>query len=356
MLPNNRILILLRNEDVLRYFRDVLFGEGGYSVVTESDAHAGFSLIKQEAFDLVIAGVDLPGFEGFAAVHELKAIDPSCVVLVYADELRYDFMEQAQSLGVYDFITKPFNPEKLFFLVRKGIERRILLVSHRRLVGILKEQNSSLQRQNILLARRIEESAKNLSRLYEDLRLIYLRTIRVLAQAIDARDHYTHDHSENVAKYSVAIGHRMGLSIKEIEMIRDAAELHDLGKIGIEDAVLMKPSALSSDEWQLVKLHPQMGAQILEPLTFLSDVVEIVRQHHEHYDGTGYPAGRRAEEILVGARIIHLADAFDAMTSARSYRKTPLSRDQAVNEIRKHTNTQFDPKVVEAFLQIVHEL
>ena len=123
MLPNNRILILLRNEDVLRYFRDVLFGEGGYSVVTESDAHAGFSLIKQEAFDLVIAGVDLPGFEGFAAVHELKAIDPSCVVLVYADELRYDFMEQAQSLGVYDFITKPFSIKELKSRVKAVLRR-----------------------------------------------------------------------------------------------------------------------------------------------------------------------------------------------------------------------------------------
>jgi putative nucleotidyltransferase with HDIG domain len=213
-----------------------------------------------------------------------------------------------------------------------------------------------LQKQNILLAKRIEESAKNLSRLYEDLRSVYMRTIRVLAQAIDARDHYTHDHSENVAKYSVAIGHRLGLSIKEIEMIRDAAELHDLGKIGIEDAVLMKPSALSNDEWQLIRLHPQMGAQILEPLTFLSDVIEMVRQHHEHYDGTGYPSGKKAEEILVGARIIHLADAFEAMTSARSYRKVPLTKDQAISEIRKYANTQFDPKVVEAFLQVVDEL
>jgi HD-GYP domain-containing protein (c-di-GMP phosphodiesterase class II) len=258
-------------------------------------------------------------------------------------------MEQAQSLGVYDFITKPFNPEKLFFLVRKGIERHILLVSHRRLVGILKEQNSSLQRQNILLARRIEESAKNLSRLYEDLRAyIFAYYKGPCAGYRRPGSLYTRSFRE-CRKYSVAIGHQMGLSIKEIEMIRDAAELHDLGKIGIEDAVLMKPAALSSDEWQLVKLHPQMGAQILEPLTFLSDVVEMVRQHHEHYDGTGYPAGRRAEEILIGARIIHLADAFDAMTSARSYRKTPLSRDQAVNEIRKHSNTQFDPKVVDAF-------
>jgi len=181
-----------------------------------------------------------------------------------------------------------------------------------------------------------------------------MRTIRVLAHAIDARDHYTHDHSENVAKYAVAIARQMNMTVKEIEIIRDASELHDLGKIGIEDTILMKPAALTPEEWNQVKLHPQMGAQILEPLTFLTDVIELVRQHHEHFDGSGYPAGRRGDEIILGARIIHLADAFEAMTSARSYRKVPLSREEAIAEIQRKSNTQFDPRVVEAFLQVVN--
>jgi len=214
----------------------------------------------------------------------------------------------------------------------------------------------SLQKQNILLAKRVEESTKNLARLYEDLRVVYMRTIRVLAQAIDARDHYTHDHSENVAKYAVAIALEMGMTVKEVEIIRNASELHDLGKIGIEDSILMKPSGLTPEEWQHIKLHPQMGAQILEPLTFLTDVIELVRQHHEHYDGTGYPAGRKGDEIMVGARIIHLADAFEAMTSPRSYRKVPLSKSDAIAEISRNINTQFDPKVAEAFLNVVHKL
>lgn len=183
-----------------------------------------------------------------------------------------------------------------------------------------------------------------------------MRTIRVLAQAIDARDHYTHSHSENVARYAVAISSQMDLPAKEIELIRQACELHDLGKIGIEDSILLKTSELNALEWEQIKKHPSIGAQILEPLTFLDGVVDFVKQHHEHYDGSGYPEGRKGEDILLGARIIHIADAFEAMTAARSYRKVPLSKTQAVEEIKKNSGTQFDPKIVDVFLKVVDNL
>ncbi len=356
MMPNNNILLLINDEEAMRYLREELIVDGGYAVTFESDIKEGLEVFRQNAFDLVVTSSDLPGYEGTKIVRELKALDQNCVILFYTENFNYDLMEDALGLGIYDFINRPVNSEKLFFLVRKGIELHTMLVSHQRLVTILKEQNTSLQKQNVLLAKRIEESTKNLARLYEDLRTVYMRTIRVLAQAIDARDHYTHDHSENVAKYAVAIAREMGMTVKEIERVRDAAELHDLGKIGIEDSILMKPSSLTPEEWQQVKLHPQMGAQILEPLTFLTDVIELVRQHHEHYDGSGYPAGKKGDEIMLGARIIHLADAFEAMTSARSYRKVPLARGDAIAEIAKNAKTQFDPAVVEAFMNVVNNL
>ena len=243
----------------------------------------------------------------------------------------------------------------LLFLARKGAELHAMLAAHRRLSGILKEQNSGLQKQNILLAKRIEESTRNLARLYEDLRSTYMRTIRALAQAIDARDHYTHSHSENVSKYSVALARELGFAVKDIEIMRDAAELHDIGKIGISDLILLKPSSLTQEEWLEIKKHPQTGAQILEPLTFLSEVIELVRQHHEHFDGSGYPGGKKGPDILQGARILHVADAYDAMVSARSYRKVPLSKEQAIAELKRNSGTQFDPQVVEAFLKLMSE-
>jgi putative nucleotidyltransferase with HDIG domain len=183
-----------------------------------------------------------------------------------------------------------------------------------------------------------------------------MRTIKVLAKTIDARDHYTHSHSENVAKYAVAIAEEMGLSVKDIELIREACELHDLGKIAVEDNILAKDSDLVAEEWEKIKQHPLAAAEILEPLTFLNDATALIRQHHEHYDGSGYPAGLKGEDILLGARIIHLADAYEAMRSARSYRKTPLSKEGAVEEIKKNSGAQFDPKVVEIFLRIVERI
>jgi putative nucleotidyltransferase with HDIG domain len=220
----------------------------------------------------------------------------------------------------------------------------------------LEEKTVSLFRQNALLARRIEESTKNLTRLYEDLKETYLRTIKAFAHAIDTRDHYTHSHSENVAKCAIAIAEEMNLSSKEIEIIREACALHDLGKIGIPDFILTKTTALSPEEWEFVKSHSLKGAQILEPLVFLGDVIELIRSHHERYDGKGYPDGKKGEEIPLGARIIAISDAYDAMTSARAYRKIPLTKQQTIEEIKRNSGSQFDPKVVEAFLRVVDKL
>jgi HD-GYP domain-containing protein (c-di-GMP phosphodiesterase class II) len=148
----------------------------------------------------------------------------------------------------------------------------------------------------------------------------------------------------------------MKLPPKDIEILRQACELHDLGKIGIGDNILLKSSALTVQEWEEIRKHPVIGAKILEPLTFLNGVVELVRQHHENYDGSGYPEGRKNNDILLGARIIHLADAYEAMRSARSYRKKPLFKEAAILEIKRNSGTQFDPKIVDVFLKVVDNL
>jgi len=188
------------------------------------------------------------------------------------------------------------------------------------------------------------------------LRSTYLRTIKALAEAIDARDHYTHSHSENVEKYAIEIAQELNLPAKDIELISEACQLHDLGKIGIQDSILIKPAALTKEEWKIMKSHPQKGAQILQPLTFMHGVIDLIRQHHENYDGTGYPNMLKGNQILLGARIIHLADAYEAMTSARSYRKKPLTKQEAVEEIKRCTGTQFDPKIVEVFMKVLDKL
>jgi len=192
------------------------------------------------------------------------------------------------------------------------------------------------------------------ARVYHSMRTLYFNTIKALAIAIDAKDHYTRSHSENVRKYALAIADRLGLKGHDREVIDQAAQLHDLGKIGIHDFILSKPGPLTVKEWEEVKLHSLVGAEILEPFKYFNGVIGIVRLHHERYDGNGYPYGYKGEQIPLGARILAVADAFDAMISERSYRRA-MSIPQAIAELKKESGSQFDPKVVNALLQELKE-
>lgn len=355
-MQEGRILLINNQETISEYIKSTL-ADKGYAVAIASSTHQAFNLLKNNPFDIIIAKFGMPDMEGVNIIKELRAIDKNCIVIMLVEKPESEIIKDILRLpGVYDYVVKPINLERLYFLVRKGIEFHSLLSRNYKISAHLEEQNAALQKQNILFAKRIEESTNNLTKMYDDLRETYLRTIKTLAHAIDARDHYTHSHSENVAKYAVAIAEEMGLSPHETEVIHEACELHDLGKIGIQDYILEKPGALTPDEWEQIKKHSLKGAQILEPLTFLNDVIDLVRQHHERWDGKGYPDGKRGEEILLGARIINLADSYEAMTSARSYRQVPLLKHQAIEEIKKNSGTQFDPKVVEVFLKIADKL
>ena len=187
---------------------------------------------------------------------------------------------------------------------------------------------------------------------YRKLQSLYMNAISALTKAIDAKDHYTKSHSEHVTKYAVSTAKEMNLNEHAVDIIEDAAKLHDIGKIGIHDYILMKPGKLTPKEWDEVKLHSLKGEKILEPLTFLDGAIGIIRSHHERYDGKGYPDGLKGDKIPIGARIIAVADSFDAMISERPYRKA-LSIKEAKEELIRNKGVQFDPQVVDAFLRFL---
>ncbi len=195
-------------------------------------------------------------------------------------------------------------------------------------------------------------SAIDNARLYQEVNDTYINSVRSLVMAIDAKDHYTKHHSERVTEYAVAAARRMDLSEKEIEDIRQASQLHDLGKLSIHDHILNKVEKLTEEDWKEIKQHTLRGAEILRPLIFLDGVIEITELHHEHFDGKGYPHGLKGKEIPIGARIISVADAYDAMTSDRPYRKA-MSIAEARAELKKCAGTHFDPEVVEVFLEVL---
>ncbi len=185
---------------------------------------------------------------------------------------------------------------------------------------------------------------------YRQLQEVYLNTVSALTEAIDTRDHYTKNHSEHVTKYAMGIGKELSLDDERMSILRDASKLHDIGKIGIHDYILMKPGKLTNEEWEEIKLHSLKGVKILQPLTFLNGSIEAIRGHHERFDGKGYPDGKSGEDIPLEARIMAVGDSFDAMTTERPYRKA-LSVEEAREEIIRNKNTQFDSKVVDAFIR-----
>ncbi len=190
------------------------------------------------------------------------------------------------------------------------------------------------------------------SRLYSSLKQTYLESIKTLVSAIEAKDHYTYGHSERVRRYALQIARVLKLSPQQIEELNYAGYLHDIGKIGINDRILTKPDKLSPSEYEIIKRHPNIGHKILESAHHLAGASQIIKYEHERYDGTGYPNGLKNGEIPIGARIIAVADAYDAMTTNRPYRKA-LSREEAIRRLKENMGTQFDPKVVRAFLKII---
>jgi hypothetical protein len=219
-------------------------------------------------------------------------------------------------------------------------------------IALLNQENGGFTEKNLQLLLTLANQASgaiNSARLFEDLQASYLSTIQALAAAIDAKDSYTRGHSGRVVKYSQRIAAQMGLSGDEIMAVKTAAYLHDIGKIGIDERILLKPGALTAVECQNIMRHPGISAKILARVAFLQEAIPVVRHHHERFDGGGYPDGLAGAEIPLGARILAVADSFDAMTSDRPYRRA-LDARQARLELKRSAGAQFDPLVVEAFL------
>lgn len=246
--------------------------------------------------------------------------------------------------------------EKTSFVTRNMIA--VPLIARRTTIGVMEVLNrigdnaETFTTDDVeLLQAMAHQSAIALqnAQLYQNLQESFLGTVRSLAQAVDAKDSYTAGHSNRVTQYSVLIAEELKLGVEEIRNLRMAGLLHDVGKIGIRDSVLSKTGQLTDEEFSIMKKHPSVGSQIMKPVTQLKDVIPGIVSHHERFDGKGYPAGLKGEDIPLMGRIIGVADAFDAMTSDRVYRPR-LSDEIAVEELKKHSGTQFDSKVVKAFL------
>jgi len=219
------------------------------------------------------------------------------------------------------------------------------------------DNNTSFTTDTINLFKSFSEQAAvtiNNARLYQKIQDSYFEIVKALAQTIEAKDPYTHGHSARVMEYAVQIAQKLGLPEEEIESLRYAAILHDIGKIGVRGIILNNPNGLTAEEYDEVKRHPIIGENIITPIELLQPIRPLIRHHHEWYNGKGYPDGLSGENIPLGARILAVADAYDAMKSDRPYRKT-LTEETAIQELKRGNKTQFDPKTVEVFLELLKQ-
>ncbi|MDP3014630.1 MAG: HD domain-containing phosphohydrolase, partial [Candidatus Subteraquimicrobiales bacterium] len=279
-------------------------------------------------------------------------------------KLNQELMKRITSNNSQPFFVADTSKDEYFKNLRRGGKRvkSLILVPIKRknkLIGVLSVDKINSNSQFVsedadllaILAGQVAVSIENAT-LYEQLHDLFLSTIQALAQTIEVKDEYTRGHSERVTKYAVKVARALSLPEEIIEAIRHACILHDIGKIAVEEAILKKTASLSAKERSLVERHPKISAEILKPIAFLKDIIPIVYHHHERYDGSGYLDSLKRNEIPVGARILAVVDAYEAMTSDRPYRRC-MPKVEAIAELKKGAGKQFDPEIVKIFLSVL---
>jgi putative nucleotidyltransferase with HDIG domain len=331
-----------------------LFRAEPVRVLTASSAAEALALLDTEPVQVVISDQRMPGTTGVRLLAQIRELRPEIVRILLTGHTEIAIAIEAINKGeIFRLLTKPWNDDELRATVRQALADCAIRAEVRRLNTLTQAQNASLQEMNQSLERKVAERTGELEAKNRELRTAYLSTVRALSEAVDAKDPYTRGHSERVGVYASRIARELACKREFIERIYLAGLLHDIGKIGVPDAIIGKPDRLTAAEYDLMKRHPEIGARILEPVKFLADIVPCVRHHHEWYDGSplGYPERLATSAIPYPSRIILVADTVEAMTSDRPYRRAlPLAR--VVDEIQRFRGTQFDPAAADAFLRI----
>jgi len=340
MNSNNKIFIIDKNEKSRRFLSQFLEGFSLETRETSSLSEAASILLKSNNFALILIS-QTPVEENFIKLlHSLKAYNPLLGIILLSEIQNKDFAISLLEDGTIDHITTHSNLTGIFSAIKNEFHKRELI-----------RKNEFFQKKLRKLRYEQERDFKKALNLEE----IYNTTLENLMTALDLRDVETFGHSRTVAKYSQVLAQILGIKDKvHLDHIRKGALLHDVGKIAIPDSILKKPSSLSTDEWEKIKLHPALGFGLIKEIKLVKEVGDIILYHHEKYDGTGYPYSLKKEKIPMEARIFALADALDAITSKRPYRE---KRDfkYAKEEIKQHSGIQFDPEVVEAFCSLSME-
>ncbi len=322
-------ILLVDDESGIRKSLAAYLEHHGFEVDSAEDAIVAKELFAANRQDLVLTDISMPRVSGLDLLLQLKEMESSVEVIMITAYLDISFAIQAMRRGAYDFFTKPFNFEKILLTIERARERQQL-----------KRQAEELA--NLKKQREFEAKAA-------------MQTAVALARAIEERDKFNIGHGRRTAAFARALGEKLQLPESQLSQIHDAALLHDVGKIAIDDAILNKPGKLTEEEFTSIRRHPEIGDYMLRPMAFLAENIRLaVRHHHERWDGSGYPDGLRSVDIPVEARILCVADYFDSITSKRPYR-LPMPVPEAIDLLRAERGRIFDPDLVDLFIEVIRD-
>jgi response regulator RpfG family c-di-GMP phosphodiesterase len=311
--PVSRKILVVDDEPAIRSTLCDYLSSQQYDVFCAGTGDEALKIFASEEPLLVISDLQMPGMDGKTLLKELKNLEEDVQVIIITGFATVESAIETLKGGAFDYLMKPFRLETVRIVVERALEHLSLRQSNR----LLKENS--------------------------------LHVLEAMVKTLEQRDFYTAGHSRRVTAWSGKIAEVIGLSDHERRLIHLSGLIHDVGKIGIDDNILRKPGKLTEEEFEVIKSHPLRGVEIIAPLQFLQETIPIIRHHHESFDGSGYPGELQGEDIPLGARILSVADTFDAMTSSRAYREA-LPVEAAVAELERCSHTQFDGNIVSVFL------
>mgnify|MGYP001087613986 CR=1 FL=1 len=330
-IPVPETLLIVDDEVGIRNLLHKKLSREGYQCKEAATAEKALNVLAANPIALVILDIRLPDKSGTELLPEIKMGYPDTAVVMATVISKVNVATQCLKQGADDYICKPFDLDEVSQSIRRALERRSLRLK-------IKEYQQYLEE---------KVEAQTL-----EIRKLYLGAIEALASALEAKDRYTGGHSRRVTEIALALGTELGLSAKDMEDLRWGSLLHDVGKIAVDQHIQNKPDSLTPEEYEHLMIHARVGADIVRPVVN-ERIIEIIEHHHDHYDGHGLNQFVAGKDIPLGARILTVADAFDALTSDRPYRPA-MSREEALAEIKRSMGTQFDPVVTDAFLRIMN--
>jgi diguanylate cyclase (GGDEF)-like protein/putative nucleotidyltransferase with HDIG domain len=336
-------ILVVDDDDSIRTLLTKVLAKDGYTAEGVDTTKEALRLLKEdtEAFDVILADLRMPEINGIELIKSVHGIDETLITIIVTGHATIDSAVECLRYGAYDLVHKPFEFKQLSAVIRRAVEYRWAQLENRQYERHLFDM--------------VRDNSEKLRQSLNMIKQSYNFTLEAMTGLLDAREKDSGMHSKRVRDIAVLLARRLGLAGDQLEAVAHGALLHDIGKIGIPDKVLLKRGALTAGEWEVMKQHPTIGYKVLRSSEYLSEAAEIVYAHQERYDGSGYPRGLKGEEICLGARIFALVDTYDAMRSDRRYRGA-VEKNEALAEIQRFSGKQFDPQVVEVFMLYADEI